>query len=64
MINASFNFWPPKYVRNNIQWKQVIDLDYNGITIKKVIEINEHFLRDDNRGFEEDVSICLIDKTD
>ena len=37
MINVSFNFWPAKYVRSNIQEKQLIDLDYDGATIKKVI---------------------------
>ena len=37
MINASFTFWRAKYVRNNIQEKQLIDLDYDGITIKKAI---------------------------
>ena len=37
MMNASFPFWPAKYVRNNIQEKQLIDLDYDGTSIKKVI---------------------------
>ena len=35
--DASFTFWPAKYVTNNIQGKQLIDLDYNGTTIKKAI---------------------------
>ena len=26
MINASFTFWRAKYVRNNMQEKQLIDL--------------------------------------
>ena len=30
-------FWPAKYVRNNMQGKQLIDLDYDGPTIKKAI---------------------------
>ena len=37
MINTSFTFGPEKYVRNNIQEKRSIDLDYDGITIKKAI---------------------------
>ena len=36
MINALFTFWPAKYLRNNIQ-EILIDLDYGGTTIKKVI---------------------------
>ena len=37
MINASFTFWPAKHVRNKMQEKQLIDLDYDGITIKKAM---------------------------
>ena len=36
MINASFTFWPAKYVRNDIQRKQLVDLDCDGTVIKKV----------------------------
>ena len=76
MINAWFTFWPAKYVRNNIQGKQFIDLDYDGTTIKKAMGnsyrgeeikqkcLHEHFLSDSHQSFEEVVGICLIDKTD
>ena len=37
MINASFTFRPAKYVRNNIQGKQLIDLDCDGTIIKKAV---------------------------
>ena len=37
MINAWFTFWPAKLVRNNIHEKELIDLDHDGITIKKAI---------------------------
>ena len=51
---------------NNILVKQLISLDRAGTTIKIVTEnfvLHEHFLIDDNHGFEKDVSICLINKT-
>ena len=37
MINVSFTFWPARDIRNNIQEKLLIDLDYGGTTKKKVI---------------------------
>ena len=37
MKNASFTFRPAKYARHNTQEKQLIDLDYDGATIKKAI---------------------------
>ena len=52
------------------------DLDYDQTTIKKAIEsflrseeikqkyLHEHFLSDSHQGFEEVVSMYLIDKTD
>ena len=35
LINVSFIFWNRKYIRNNILEKQLIELDYDGITILK-----------------------------
>ena len=58
-----------------MQGKQLIDLDYDGTTIKKAIgnflrgeeikqkSLHEHFLSDSRHSFK-DASICLIDKTD
>ena len=37
IINALFTFWPAKCVRNNIQKKRLIDLDYDRTTLKKAI---------------------------
>ena len=37
MINAPFTFDLQNFVRNNIQGKQTIDVDYDEITIKKAL---------------------------
>ena len=58
-------------VRNNIQGKQLIDLDYDGITIENAIgnsqgvkRLNQNlYMSDSHQGFEEDISICLTDLT-
>ena len=59
---------------NNILVKQLISFGRDGTTIKIVTAflrgeeikqkfLHEHFLKDDHHGFEKDVSIYLIDKT-
>ena len=67
---------PSKCVGNNIQEKQLINKGYNGINYKEIDRkffkgeeikqksLHEHFLRYGHQCFDEDVSICLIDKTD
>ena len=48
-----------------LQWSNYKDSDrtfLRGEEIKQKF-LHEHFLKDDHHGFEKDVSICLIDKT-
>ena len=75
MVNASFVFWPAKYVRNIMSEKQLIYLDWwnyykegdrkflRGEEIKQK-SLHDHILEVDPHSFEEDISICLIDITD
>lgn len=76
VINASFPFWPANYVRKNIQgktvdrfrlrWNKNKESDRNFLRDKELKQkiLLEHFLRDGHQSFEEDISTCLIDKTD
>lgn len=70
MKDASFTSWPAKYLWSNIEETQMIDLGYAQITVisqdKEIKQKSLHklFLKDDGRGFEEDVNIYLNDKTD
>ena len=75
MINASFTFWYATYLRNNTKktsdksrlwWNNYKESDREFLRGEdtKQKTFHEYFLSDRHQSFEEDVSICLIDKTD
>ena len=74
MVNGSFTFWTVKYVRNNIEdpvdrfrlrRNNYMENDRKFLRGEEIKQrsLSGHFLKDNHHAIE-DVSICLVNKTD
>ena len=52
--------------RFRLRWNNFKERDRKFLRVEEIKQksLHEHFLSDSHQSFEEDVSICLIDKTD